>query len=173
MDVAAAVEELDARLRAAADPDRAPAERAYLKSDLTHLGVGVPGTRRAVKVTLADHGPVGHDDLIAVVDGLWAADPGHSVGAELEPVRHQLWTLLRRLPQDPADGLANEELALLEQPCAVVSARVLTPHERTFGDEFDDPEPRLGLGRSIGDESRPAPPLPGATAALRCWPSTC
>jgi 3-methyladenine DNA glycosylase AlkD len=73
MDVAAAVEGLDARLRAAADPDRAPAERAYLKSDLTHLGVGVPATRRAVKATLADHGPVGHDDLIAVVDGLWAA----------------------------------------------------------------------------------------------------
>jgi hypothetical protein len=73
MEIALVVKELDARLSAAADPDRAPAERAYLKSDLTHLGVGVPATRRAVKATLGDHGPVGHDDLIAAVDALWAA----------------------------------------------------------------------------------------------------
>ena len=73
MDIAVVVEELDARLQAAADLDRAQAERAYLKSDLTHLGVGVPATRRAVKLTLDDHGRVGHDDLIAVVDALWSA----------------------------------------------------------------------------------------------------
>jgi 3-methyladenine DNA glycosylase AlkD len=72
MNIAVVMEQLDARLRAAADPDRASAERAYLKSDLTHLGVGVPATRRAVKSTLAEHGPVGHDDLIALVDVLWA-----------------------------------------------------------------------------------------------------
>jgi 3-methyladenine DNA glycosylase AlkD len=73
VDIAGFVEELDVHLRAAADPDRAPAEQAYLKSGLTHLGVGVPATRRAVKTTLVRHGPVGHDDLIAVVDALWAA----------------------------------------------------------------------------------------------------
>ena len=73
MDTAAVVGDLDARLRAAANPDRAPAERAYLKSDLTHLGAGVPATRRAVKVTLAEHGPVDHDDLVAIIEALWAA----------------------------------------------------------------------------------------------------
>jgi 3-methyladenine DNA glycosylase AlkD len=71
VDIAVVVGELDARLQAEADPDRATAEQAYLKSDLTHLGVGVPATRRAVKATLGGHGPVGHDDLIAVVDALW------------------------------------------------------------------------------------------------------
>jgi 3-methyladenine DNA glycosylase AlkD len=70
--IAAIVEDLHARLLAAADPGRAPTERAYLKSDLTHLGAGVPATRRAVKTTLAEHGPFGHDDLVAVVDALWA-----------------------------------------------------------------------------------------------------
>jgi 3-methyladenine DNA glycosylase AlkD len=69
---AVVLEELDARLQAGADPDRAAAERAYLKSDLTHLGVGVPATRRAVKATLRDHGPLDHDDLVAVVDELWS-----------------------------------------------------------------------------------------------------
>ena len=71
MDVSVVVEELDARLQTAADPDRARPERAYLKSELTHLGVGVPATRRAVKETLGGHHPVGHDDLIAVVAALW------------------------------------------------------------------------------------------------------
>jgi diguanylate cyclase (GGDEF)-like protein len=45
---------------------RAPtAERAYLKSDLTHLGVGVPATRRAVKVTLVPLSLVHHVASIA------------------------------------------------------------------------------------------------------------
>ena len=74
MDIAAIVAALDARLQAAADPDRAPAEQAYLKSDLTHLGVGVPATRAAVKATLREHGPLGRNDLIAVVDALWAVE---------------------------------------------------------------------------------------------------
>lgn len=66
------VADLDARLQAVSDPDRAARERAYLKSDLTHLGVGVPATRRTVKDTLRDHGPLGHDALVAVVDALWS-----------------------------------------------------------------------------------------------------
>jgi 3-methyladenine DNA glycosylase AlkD len=74
VDIAAVVEELDARLRAAADPDRAPAEQAYLKSELVHLGVGVPATRRAVKATLREHGHLGREDLVAVVDALWSVE---------------------------------------------------------------------------------------------------
>lgn len=74
VDIAAVVATLDARLQAAADPDRAPEQQAYLKSDLTHLGVGAPATRAAVKSTLREQGPLGRDDLIAVVDSLWVVE---------------------------------------------------------------------------------------------------
>jgi 3-methyladenine DNA glycosylase AlkD len=69
---AGVVAELDARLQAAADPDRARTEQAYLKSELTHLGVGVPATRRAVTATLRVYGPLDHDAVVTVVDGLWS-----------------------------------------------------------------------------------------------------
>ncbi len=71
MEVSTVVDELHAHLQAAADPARAAGERAYLKSDLTHLGVGVPTTRRVVKDTLKAHGPFDHDELVAAVDALW------------------------------------------------------------------------------------------------------
>ena len=60
---------LEARLRSIGTPERAVAEKAYLKSDLEFLGATVWQIRDAVK-ELAP--PMGHDALVAEVERLWA-----------------------------------------------------------------------------------------------------
>ena len=56
-------------------PGRAEHERAYLKSDLVHLGVPVPATRRVVGQALRADPPPDHDAGIALVESLWDGDP--------------------------------------------------------------------------------------------------
>lgn len=63
-------------LQDAADPARAVQERAYLKSELEHLGVRVPVTRSIVKGALPTRPAAGHDLVVAVAAGLWA-EPVH------------------------------------------------------------------------------------------------
>lgn len=58
------------------DPARAVQERAYLKSDLEHLGVRVPATRAIVKRTLPARPPAEHDLVVAVAEELWS-EPVH------------------------------------------------------------------------------------------------
>jgi 3-methyladenine DNA glycosylase AlkD len=60
------------QLRAAGQPERAVSEKAYLKSDLDFFGVGVPAARAIVRAWARDHPDLGHDELTAVVAGLWA-----------------------------------------------------------------------------------------------------
>ncbi|MEV8148888.1 DNA alkylation repair protein [Arthrobacter sp. NPDC080073] len=43
------------RLQAEADPDRAKAAQAYMKSAMPYLGVGVPAVRRTVLATALKH----------------------------------------------------------------------------------------------------------------------
>ena len=51
-------------------PERAEGEKKYLKSDLEFFGVTMPDLRRVVKgATPAD---LTHDELIAIVEGLWS-----------------------------------------------------------------------------------------------------
>lgn len=67
---------LHQQLAAVGTPERAIGERAYLKSDLQHLGVTVPAMRTIVKAWLrsheAAHGKLTHDELFALADALWA-----------------------------------------------------------------------------------------------------
>lgn len=58
-------------LRAGADATRAAGEKRYLKSELDHLGVGVPALRRVVKAALRDT-PVTAEELRAAVEDLWS-----------------------------------------------------------------------------------------------------
>ena len=44
--------DIEQRLREAGNPDRAVAERAYLKSSMEFAGVGLPGLRRIVRALL-------------------------------------------------------------------------------------------------------------------------
>ena len=58
-------------LRAIARPERAVQEKAYLKSDLEFMGASVWEIRRVVQA-FARGAPLAHDDLIALVEALWA-----------------------------------------------------------------------------------------------------
>ena len=64
--------EIDHLLRAAGTRERAAGEKAYLKSDLEFYGVSVPAMRKAVLAVWRDSGPLDHDDVVAVVEALWA-----------------------------------------------------------------------------------------------------
>ena len=50
-DPAAVGDFIQSELAKMADPGRAEKERAYLKSELVFLGVGVPATRRLVRAS--------------------------------------------------------------------------------------------------------------------------
>jgi 3-methyladenine DNA glycosylase AlkD len=72
VDAAALADELEARLREHANPERAEQERRYLKSELHHLGVSVPAIRRVTRHLLREQHPeLGHDEVVALVAALW------------------------------------------------------------------------------------------------------
>jgi 3-methyladenine DNA glycosylase AlkD len=51
--------------------ERAVKEKAYLKSELVHLGVAVPAIRAIVRAELAAEDAFGRAELLATVDALW------------------------------------------------------------------------------------------------------
>jgi len=55
-----------------AEPTRAEAERAYLKSNLEHMGVPVPAVRRLVRGVVRANPVLTADDVVDLVDALWA-----------------------------------------------------------------------------------------------------
>ncbi|MDO8403124.1 MAG: DNA alkylation repair protein [Pseudomonas sp.] len=61
---------LQARLAEMGAPERAAGEKAYLKSELTFVGVRVPDVRREVKAVL--RAGFTHDELFALADELWS-----------------------------------------------------------------------------------------------------
>ena len=71
MDTDAVVASLDDRLRAVATPERAEHEKAYLKSDLVHLGASMPAIRKVAVAVGREHPDLTHDQLVALVDACW------------------------------------------------------------------------------------------------------
>jgi 3-methyladenine DNA glycosylase AlkD len=69
-------EQIDAALRAGGSAERAEQERAYLKSSREHYGTSVPAIRVVAKAFRREHPELGHDELMALVDALWAG-PAH------------------------------------------------------------------------------------------------
>jgi 3-methyladenine DNA glycosylase AlkD len=67
----ALAETLEARLRMAGAPARAEHEKAYLKSELTHLGTSVPAVRAVVRQLRRERPALGYPDLLALVEALW------------------------------------------------------------------------------------------------------
>ncbi|MGA2210504.1 MAG: DNA alkylation repair protein [Acidimicrobiales bacterium] len=102
-DAAAVAAELEDEMRVLATPERAEAERAYLKSELRFLGASVPSIRQVAK--RVDHRyPAGeHDALVALVIELWAV-----------PV-HERRMLAVELLTMHVDCLGPTDLALLER----------------------------------------------------------
>lgn len=91
MNAAVVADRLRQQLAAAGTPQRAEAERAYLKSELQHLGVSVPAMRAIVKSWLksheSDHGMLTHDELFALADALWAFSIHECRAAAIELLR--------------------------------------------------------------------------------------
>jgi 3-methyladenine DNA glycosylase AlkD len=69
---AAQADRLEERLARLGDQERAAEEKRYLKSDLDFLGATVWQIRAEVKAAIAEMGAVGHDELVALVEALWA-----------------------------------------------------------------------------------------------------
>jgi 3-methyladenine DNA glycosylase AlkD len=63
---------IEAQLRVLAAPERAEAERRYLKSELDHLGLTVWQIRREVKAFGEEHLSPSHAELVALVQALWS-----------------------------------------------------------------------------------------------------
>jgi 3-methyladenine DNA glycosylase AlkD len=58
-------------LRRQRNPARAPAEKAYLKSDLEFLGVALPEMRRIVRAVKQQDGELTRQEVLALVRALW------------------------------------------------------------------------------------------------------
>jgi 3-methyladenine DNA glycosylase AlkD len=62
---------IERELRAVARSDRAASEAKYLKSDLRFFGATLAEIRRAAR-SVAKKGALPHDDLLSLIEGLWA-----------------------------------------------------------------------------------------------------
>ena len=72
MDANATADLLTDELRAAGNPDRAAQEMAYLKSDLEFFGESVWEVRRVVHAFVRGAKPLAHQNLVSLVEALWA-----------------------------------------------------------------------------------------------------
>ena len=72
MDANATADLITDELRAAGNPDRAAQEKAYLKSDLEFFGESVWEVRRVAQAFTRGAKPLAHEDLVALVEALWA-----------------------------------------------------------------------------------------------------
>jgi 3-methyladenine DNA glycosylase AlkD len=97
------VEQIDTALRTRGTPERAEHEKAYLKSELEHYGTSVPAIRSVAREVASHHPGLSHDDLLALVDAVWAA-PVHErrmAAVELLDLYH--------------DRLHGDDIVLLER----------------------------------------------------------
>ncbi|MFC8916823.1 DNA alkylation repair protein [Streptomyces sp. NPDC057116] len=81
-----------------AAPGRAERDRAYLRSDLTHLGVPVPEVRRAVTAARRVLGPPTRQDTLALAALLWTGEVYEYRQAAVETLTARAGALLR--PED-------------------------------------------------------------------------
>jgi 3-methyladenine DNA glycosylase AlkD len=121
--------QIDAALRARGAPERAEHERAYLKSALEHYGASVPAIRAVAKEVASQHPDLTRDELLRLVDALWAA-PVHErrmAAVELLVIYHR-----RLCAQDMAflERLLREShtWALVDPLAASVTGRLAEQH---------------------------------------------
>ena len=92
-----------ADLAGKSQPGRAKNEKAYLKSDLDHVGVPMPGIRSTVVAALRHANDLTRAELLAAIDALWDGVHEHRMAAiELLVKRQKLLT--------PADAKLVEKL---------------------------------------------------------------
>jgi 3-methyladenine DNA glycosylase AlkD len=103
VDIGVLAAEIDTELHAAGTPERAEKERAYLKSTLRHYGTSVPAIRAVAKAAARRHPDANHDQLVALIDVLWA-----------QPV-HERRMVCVELLDLYCDRLGPADIALLER----------------------------------------------------------
>ena len=96
---------LEAQLAKAGTPQRAEAEKAYLKSSLAFLGTPVPQIRRLTRALRLELGDLGHDEACALARALWSA-PVH----ERRVAAVELLVLCRPVLEPEAIGVVEEFL---------------------------------------------------------------
>jgi 3-methyladenine DNA glycosylase AlkD len=94
---------IDRALRAAGTPERAVAEKAYLKSPIEHYGASVPAIRKAAKEAVRAHGTLSRRRLLALVRRLWSS-----------PIHDQRMAAVTLL-EEHATVLKPDDLALVER----------------------------------------------------------
>jgi len=65
-------EELDAQVRVAGPPERAVAEKRYLKSELDFTGASLGSIRAIARELVRERGRLDHDAVVALVETLWS-----------------------------------------------------------------------------------------------------
>jgi 3-methyladenine DNA glycosylase AlkD len=80
VDIHELIEVLHDELAAAATPERAEAEKRYLKSDLEFMGATMPTIRKAAKHLARNNPDLGRHGLLRLVDQLWER-PVHEMRA--------------------------------------------------------------------------------------------
>jgi 3-methyladenine DNA glycosylase AlkD len=127
--VDAAAERIEQELRAAGRPERAEGERRYLKSELRHYGASVPAIRAIVKAAFSDDRPPARNEVLALVEALWARPVHECRVAAVEVldlhsglVRCRDVELVERLIRDSrtwalVDGLAAHVAGALVERC--------------------------------------------------------
>jgi 3-methyladenine DNA glycosylase AlkD len=122
---------IERRLRELGTAERAEAEKRYLKSDLVHLGATVWQIRREIRTFAKKHPDLSHDELVSLVEELWAK-PVHER-------RMAATFLLEAYPElvGPADLPLLERLvresrtwALVDGLAGDVTGRLLVRHPR-------------------------------------------
>jgi 3-methyladenine DNA glycosylase AlkD len=94
---------LERRLAELGTPERADKERAYLKSDLRHLGVSVPAIRTATIELLREHPDLDRQGVVMLAEALWS-----------EPVHERRMAAVEVL-DERSPLLVAEDLPLLER----------------------------------------------------------
>lgn len=84
------VSAIQTALEAAADPERAEREAAYLKSRLQHLGVRVPVIRSQTRRVMREHDVTERGDVTAAAEALWAAPVHERRMAAVEALRYRV-----------------------------------------------------------------------------------
>jgi 3-methyladenine DNA glycosylase AlkD len=103
MDLTGVAAAIEAQLAELGTPERAAGEKRYLKSDLVHLGAGLPATRAVVRATLLEHPQLEREAVLALVDALWSRGVFDCRLAAVELLRAS------------ADELRPADLALVER----------------------------------------------------------
>jgi 3-methyladenine DNA glycosylase AlkD len=127
--------EIERALRACANPARAEHERRYLASSLVHLGASVPAIRKIALAFARSHPDLERDELLAIVDALWARGVHECRMAAVE-LLHVRVDLLRA--EDLAGVVerllrASRTWALVDGLAAHVAGALVERHPRLGG----------------------------------------